>query len=132
MAACGTIDASDAYADPAYAVGTNQMKLIRSDSPEVAHSVASTEALACWGWSVLTLVSIASAPGLLIVLIAIWTVSVRAGVWLGVPVFLALNAYLLWSGRSRRLNWVIACCTDRVFVRLLFGEGIGLKLRSLM
>ena len=101
------------------------MKLLRSDSPEVANSIASTEALACWGWSVLTLVCIASAPGLLIVLIGSMTVSVRAAVWLGVPVVLALNGYLLWRGRSPRLNWVIAGCTDRVFVRLFVRRGKG-------
>jgi hypothetical protein len=56
----------------------------------------------------------------LIVLIATFSVSVRAGFWLGVPVVLALNAYLLWRGRSPRLNWVIAGCADRVFVRRLF------------
>jgi hypothetical protein len=101
------------------------MKLLRSDSPEVANSIASTEALACWGWSVLTLVCIASAPGLLIVLIASMTVSVRAAVWLGVPVVLASNAYLLWRGRSPRLNWVIAGCADRVFIRLFAQRGKG-------
>ena len=101
------------------------MKLIRSDSSEVAGSIASTKALACWGWSVLTLVCIASAPGLLILLIASMTASVRAAVWLGVPVVLALNAYLLWRGRSPRLNWVIAGCADRIFIRLFVQRGKG-------
>jgi hypothetical protein len=101
------------------------MKLVRSDSPEVTHSIASTGALACWGWSLPTLVCIASAPGLLIALIAGLIFSVRAAAWLGMPVILALNGYLLWRGRSPRLSWVIAGCADRVFVRLFVQRGRG-------
>jgi hypothetical protein len=101
------------------------MKLTRSDSPEVANSIASTGVLACWGWSLLTLVCIASAPGLMIALIASLTVSVRTAVWLGVPIIIALNGYLLWRGRSPHLNWVMAGCTDRVFVRLFVRRGWG-------
>jgi len=94
------------------------MKFVQSDSSEVANSIASTKALACWGWSILTFVCIASMPGLLIILITSLIVSVRAAVWLGVPVVLALNGYLFWRGWSPRLNWVIAGCADRFFVRL--------------
>jgi hypothetical protein len=104
------------------------MKLIRSDSPEVVNSIASTRTLACWGWSAPALVytvCIASAPGLLIALIAYLTISVRAAVWLGVPVVLVLNGYLFWRGWSPRLNWVIAGCADRVLVRLFLQRGRG-------
>ena len=99
--------------------------LVRSDSPEVTNSISSKGVLACWGWSLPTLVCIASAPGLLITLIAYLTVSVHAAVWLGVPVVLALNGYMFWRGRSPRLNWVIAGCADRVFVRLFVQRGRG-------
>lgn len=99
------------------------MKLVRSDSPEVLNGIAATRALACWGWSLPTLVCVASTPGLLILLIGSLTASVRTGVWLGVPVVLAMNGYLLWRGRPRRLNWVIAGCADRVFVRLFVQRG---------
>jgi hypothetical protein len=98
------------------------MKLVRSDSPEVAHCIASTRALVCWG-SLSTLVWIASAEGLLIVLIVGLIVSVRAAAWLAVPVVLALNGYLLWRGRSPRLNWVLAGCAERVYVRLFVRRG---------
>ena len=98
------------------------MKLVRSDSPEVAQTVTSTKALACWG-SLSTLVCIASALGLLIALIASLVVSVRASAWLGVPVVLALNGYLLWRGRSPRLNWVLAGYAERVCVRLFVRRG---------
>jgi hypothetical protein len=93
------------------------MKLVRSDSPEVIDSIASAGALARWGWYGLTLVCIASVPGLLIVLFATLIVSVPAAVWLGVPIILTLNGYFFWRG-SPHLSWVIAGCADRVFVRL--------------
>jgi len=101
------------------------MKIVRSDSPEVTHSIASTRARACWGWSLPTFVCIASLPGLVIALITSLIVSVRAAIWLGVPVVLALNGYLLWRGRSPNRNWVIAVCADRVFVRLFTQRGRG-------
>jgi hypothetical protein len=63
-------------------------------------------------------------PNVVILLIAL-TVSlsdsVRAAAWLGVPVFLAWNGYVLWhtkSSRSSRCTWVIAGCAERVYVRL--------------
>ncbi|MGB2603778.1 MAG: hypothetical protein WBC78_09295 [Candidatus Sulfotelmatobacter sp.] len=92
------------------------MKLVRSDSPEVAPYVASTAAVACWGWSVLALACIATVIGLLIVLAAS-LISVRAAAWLAVPVVLALNGYVLWWGTSPRLNWVVVGHDDRVFVK---------------
>lgn len=67
----------------------------------------------------------ANVPGLLIVLIVSLTVSVRAAAWLSVPVFLALNGYMLWRGRSPRLNWIIAGCAERVCVRLFVRRGNG-------
>lgn len=94
------------------------MKLVRSDSPEVIHCVASASALVCWGWSVLHVVCIASVPGLLIALLVDVIVSVRAAIWVGLPILLGWNAYILWRGRSPRLNWVLAACGERVYVRL--------------
>lgn len=94
------------------------MNLVRSDSPEVIHCVASARALVCWGWSVLHVVCVASVPGLLIALLVDVIVSVRAAIWVGLPIVLGWNAYILWRGRSPRLNWVLAACGDRVYVRL--------------
>jgi hypothetical protein len=93
------------------------MKLVRSDSPEVARCIASGGALGIWGSMVVPL-CIANALGLLIAVVMGVMVSVWAAVWLGVPVFIALNVILLWRGRSPRLNWVLAGCPDRVYVRL--------------
>lgn len=81
--------------------------------------------MACGGWSVLILVCIASAPGLLIFFIASLIVPVRVVAWLGVPVVLALSGYSFWRGWSPRLNWVIAGCADRVLVRLFLQRGRG-------
>jgi len=99
------------------------MKLVRSDSPEVVNSIASTGALARFGWPLSTLVCIASAPGLIIVLIGSLAFSLRVGVWFGLPIILALNGYLLWRGMSPRLNWIVAGCATWVLVRLFVQRG---------
>ena len=99
------------------------MKLVRSDSPEVATIVASAGALACLVWSALTLACIACVLSLLIALAVSLIVSTRAAVWLGMPVFLVLNVFLLWRGRSSRLNWVVAGCAEKLFVRLFTRRG---------
>jgi hypothetical protein len=41
------------------------------------------------------------------------------------PVFLVLDVFLLWRGRSARLNWVIAGGADRLYVRLFARRGWG-------
>jgi hypothetical protein len=56
--------------------------------------------------------------GLLIALTARISVSARAAEWLCVPVFLALNGYVVWRAVSSRKQWVIAGCTERFYVRL--------------
>ena len=101
------------------------MKLVRSDSPEVATIVSSAGALACVVWSALTLACIACVLSLLIALALSLIVSTRTAVWLGIPVFLVLNVFLLWRGRSARLNWVIAGGADRMYVRLFARRGWG-------
>ncbi len=45
-------------------------------------------------------------------------VSVQAAIWLSVPVFLGLNGHVLWRAIFSRRRWVIAGCTDRLYVRL--------------
>lgn len=100
------------------------MKLIRSDSPEVARCIASAGALASWG-SIVLPVCVGNSLGLLIVLTIGRMVSVRAAAWVGIPVFLALNGFLLWRGTSPRLNWILAVCADRVYIRLFVRRGRG-------
>jgi len=75
------------------------MKLVRSDSPEVVPNIASAGA-----WlAELGHIGYGCFPNVVILLIAL-TVSlsdsVRAAAWLGVPVFLAWNGYVLWHTKS--------------------------------
>jgi hypothetical protein len=98
------------------------VKLVRSNSPDVARAIASTEAIACWG-TALGLVLIAALSSLLIALSVSFIVSARAAVLIAVPVLLALDVFLLWRGRTPRLNWVIAVCDDCVYVRLFARRG---------
>lgn len=65
---------------------------------------------------------VANLLALLGVLALALTVSVREAVWVSVPVVVALNVYMFCRGRSRRLNWVLAGCADRFFVRLFVGR----------
>lgn len=94
------------------------MKLVRSDSPEVARSIASAGARACWNWPALGFGGIANSLGLLIALSVHLIFSTRAAVWLSVPVFLAINGYVVWRVISSRRQWVIAGSAGRVYVRL--------------
>ena len=95
------------------------MKLVRADSAEVVHCGASAnDVLACWGWSPLAIVCVSSVPGLLIALLVGLMVSVKAAAWGVIPIVLVWDGYMLWRGRSPRLNWVLAACAGRVFVRL--------------
>ncbi len=98
------------------------MKLVHSDSPEVVRDIDSAGVLACWGSSTLVLV-FAGALGLLIAIVLRLFVSVHAAAWIGIPVFVALNSFYLWRGRSPRLNWVIAVGAERVYVRLFARRG---------
>lgn len=94
------------------------MKLVRSDSPEVIRSIASAEVCARRQRYTLGFFYAANILLFLVALTLSRTVSARAGIWLGVPFFLLLNAFLFWTDRSRRLNWVMAECADRIYVRL--------------
>ena len=94
------------------------MKLVRSDSPDVALSITSAGARASrylpafvYGCSLNALV-------LLIAIAVSLIVSVRAAAWFGVPVFLAWNVYVIWLLKSSRRNWCVAVCAERVYVRL--------------
>ncbi|MGA8086828.1 MAG: hypothetical protein WCA10_05940 [Terracidiphilus sp.] len=65
----------------------------------------------------------ASLPGLLIALLVGLMISFGAAVWVGVLIALLWNGYMLWRSRSPRLNWVIAVCAERVYVRLFAKRG---------
>lgn len=95
----------------------DRMKLVRFNSPEVANDIASAGALACWG-SRTVVVAFASGSSLLLPIVLGVFVSVRAAVWIGVPIFFAMNLFYLWRGSTPRLNWVIAGDAGRLYVRL--------------
>lgn len=94
------------------------MNLVRSDSPEVARSVASSGARSGRKPYKLLLGCAANLPGLLIVLALSLVVSVRAAAWVSLPVLLVLNGFVLWRLRVSHRTWVIVGCADRLYVRL--------------
>jgi len=94
------------------------MKLVRSDSPEVVHSIASAGTLAVWNWPGLSLGCVANVLVMLIALSLSLTISVRTAAWLSIPVFLALNGYVVWRAVSARYQWLIAGCAEQVYIRL--------------
>ncbi len=99
------------------------MKLVRSDSPEVAHFIASSGARASWNAYKLFFGCAANVLGLFITLTVSRIVSVQAAIWLSVPVFLGLNGHVLWRAISSRRRWVIAGCDERVYIRLFAWPG---------
>ncbi len=94
------------------------MKLVRSDSSEVARSIASASVQARWNWPALGFGCAANLLTLLIAFTASLCLSARAAAWFSVPVFLALNGYVAWRALSSRKQWVIAGCDERFYVRL--------------
>ena len=94
------------------------MKLVRSDSPEVATLVASAGARVSRRFSAFVYGCFLNVLILLIAIAVSLIVSVRAAAWFGVSVFLAWNVYVLWLLKTSRRNWVIAACADRVCIRL--------------
>lgn len=99
------------------------MKVIHSDSPEVTRCLGSARALACWVWSPRSLVILASLPIFVIAISVGLLISVRAAAWLGIPGILLSNLFLLWRGRSSRLNWVVIGHPDKLFLRLFVRRG---------
>ena len=73
----------------------------------------------------MALVRIACVLSVFISLLVSLAISARTAVWLGVLLSLVLNVFLLWRGRSPRLNWVLAGCADRVYIRLFARRGKG-------
>jgi hypothetical protein len=59
----------------------------------------------------------------LIALFVNYSISMRTAAWVSVPVFFALNGYVLWRAVSSRQRWVIACCAERIYVRLFALRG---------
>lgn len=94
------------------------MKLVRSDSPEVVHSIASAGAWASREWQTRGFAYAANILAVVIVLVVSFSVSVRAATWLSVPALLALNGYVLWRAKASHQRWVIVGCAERLYIRL--------------
>jgi len=98
------------------------MKLVRSDSPEVARDIASTRTLARRHGAAFL---VALLPNLVILSFAAvgLIVSLQAALWIGLPAFLAWNAWVFWRTKSPRLSWVVKTHRERVYIRLFVGFG---------
>jgi hypothetical protein len=98
------------------------MKFVRSDSPEVARSIASTRTLARRH---LPMIVLGLLPNLVILSVALvgLIVSVQAAAWIGLPALLAWNARVFWRAKSPRLSWVVKAGAGRVLIRLYIGFG---------
>jgi hypothetical protein len=94
------------------------MKLVRSDTPEVARRIDSANVRASRRWPAFYYGFPFDLIILLIAAVLSFIVPVRSAAWFVAFIFLAWNVYLLWFAKSSRRNWVLAVCADRVYVRL--------------
>jgi len=95
-----------------------QMRLVRSDSPEVARCIASASVRASRYWPALAYTLSFDLIILLLFIVMSLLVSVRSAAWLGMFFFLTWNFYVFWLTKLSRRNWVMAVCASRAYVRL--------------
>ena len=101
------------------------MKLLLSDSPEIVRSIARAGAWASRNWYTLGFACAANVLALLITLAVSLGFSVRIAAWASVPIFLALNGYVLWRAQAAHRRWVAVGCADRLYVRLFAWRSRG-------
>lgn len=96
----------------------NTMKLVRSDSSEVARCIDSASVRASRRWP--SLAKTLPFDLIILVLFSVTSllVSVRSAAWLGLFFFFTWNAYALWLTKSVRRNWIMAVYGGRVYLRL--------------
>lgn len=94
------------------------MKLVRSDSPEIVQSIATAGAWASRNWYTLAFACAANMLAFSITLTVGLGSSARAAAWTGVPIFLALNGYVLWRAQVAHRRWVAVGHADRLYIRL--------------
>ena len=95
-----------------------QMKLVRSDSPEVGRCTDSANVRASRYWPAFAYGFPFDLIILFLFIVLSLLVSVRSAAWLGMFFFLTWNAYVLWLTKSSRRNWCAAVCAGRVYLRL--------------
>jgi hypothetical protein len=98
------------------------MRVVQSDSPEVARCIESAGARAS---RYLPVIPEDLSPGLILLLLTLAagvTISARAALQFGGPALFVWSLYLLWLKRSPRRNWCVAACAGRIFIRLDAGK----------
>src|SRR6185437_10703166 len=101
------------------------MKVVRSDSPEVARSIAKANVRVNRRYPPFIAFIYGLFLNALILIIAVAVslfVSVRAAAWFGVPAFAIWNAYVLWLLKFSNRRWVIAVSADRIYAPLFMGR----------
>lgn len=108
------------------------MKIVTSDSPEVAHCLASTDSVRAYrpygDFEEGVTFAINAATVLLIV--AFWTLGWKLVAKLGVAVLLGRICILLWRGVVSRRHWIVIGCAERFYFQLFrpFGaRGLALE-----
>lgn len=101
------------------------MKLVRSDSPEIVRGIATAGAWASRNWYTLGFACAANVLALLITCAVSLGSSVRTAAWTSVPIFLALNGYVLWRAQAAHRRWVAVGCADRLYFRLFAWRSRG-------
>ncbi len=94
------------------------MEFVRSDTPEVARSIALASVRASRHWPAFAYALPFDLIILLLFIVMSILVSVRSAAWLGTFFFLTWNAYVLWLTKFSPRNWVMAVCAGRAYVRL--------------
>lgn len=100
------------------------MQFVRSDSPDVARSIATANTLARRHEPLFLLGLLPNLAILSITLLSlIFFISVRAAVRVALPGLLVWNAWVVWRARSPRLSWVMKSRDQRFYIRLFVGFG---------
>ena len=94
------------------------MKLVRSDTPEVARCIDSANPRASRYWPAFVYACSLDLIVLLIAIVLSLLVPVRSAAWLAMFFFLTLNAWVLWLTKSSRRNWCAAVYAGQVYLRL--------------
>ena len=91
----------------------------------MVRSAATAGAWASRNWYTLGFACAANVLALLITLAVGLSASVRTAALTSVPIFLALNGYVLWRAQAARQRWVAVGCAARLYVRLFARRSRG-------
>lgn len=97
------------------------MRLIRSDSPEVARCLASTNCV--WARQRLLPLYVAGCEVILLLVAAIWMFRWTCATRLGGALLIVWSAGSLWRSAFSKRNWVMASCAEELYFRLFSHRG---------